>query len=92
MKDYIVVSRCLKCSRYNHRANDCRGEETCPICMGGLTIKVCTASPSDFKCVNCVNFSKYNSNAKVSENRYSLDKTCPSLQAVIQKYKLNTEY
>ena len=26
--DYIHVNRCFKCSRYNHRLADCRGEET----------------------------------------------------------------
>ena len=31
-----------------HRASDCRGEETCPLCMGGHTIKACTAPPSDY--------------------------------------------
>jgi hypothetical protein len=86
-KDYIEVNRCFKCSRYNHRASDCRGEETCPLCTGGHTIKVCSASPSDYKCVNCFSFNKYNANAKVNEKHSSLDKTCPSLQAVIDKYK-----
>jgi len=92
MKDYIVVSRCFKCSRYNHKASEWRGQETSPLCMGDHTLKACSASPSDFKCVNCVNFNKYNGNAKVSKHHSTLDKTCPSLQAVIQKYKLNTDY
>ena len=92
MRDYVAVSRCYKCSKYNHRAIDCRGEETCPLCMEGQAIKACTAQPSDYKCVNCVNFNKQNGNAKVRQNYSSLDKTCPSLQAAIQKYKLNIEY
>jgi ribosomal protein L29 len=37
MRDYVVVNRCFKCSRFNHRASNCRGEETCPLCMGGHT-------------------------------------------------------
>jgi hypothetical protein len=60
--------------------------------MGGHNIKECTTPPSDYKCVNCVNYNKYNGNAKVSENHSSMDKTCPSLQTMIQKYKINTEY
>jgi hypothetical protein len=92
LRDYVVVKRCYKCSKYNHRAGDCRGEEICPICMGGHTIKACTAQPSDCKCVNCVNYNKHNCNAKVGENHSSLDKTFPSLKAVIQKFKLNTDY
>ena len=90
-RDYIVVNRCYKCSRFNHKASDCRREETCPLCMGGHNIKACTAPPCDYKCVNCVNY-KCNGSEKVRENHSSMDKTCPSLQAVIQKHKINTEY
>jgi len=91
-RDYIVVKRCYKCSRFNLKASDCRGEETCPLCMGGHNIKTCTASPCDYKCVNCVKYSKYNGSAKVRENHSSMVKNCPSLQTVIQKHKINTEY
>ena len=34
IEDYISVNRYFKCSRYNHRARDCRGEETCPSVQG----------------------------------------------------------
>ena len=91
-RDYIVVNRYYKCSRFNHKARDCRGEETCPLCMGGHNIKACTAPPCNYKCVNCVNYNKYNGSAKVSEEHSSMDKTFPNLQAVIQKHKINTEY
>jgi hypothetical protein len=30
IEDYVVATRCYKCSRFDHRARDCRGEETCP--------------------------------------------------------------
>jgi len=30
MEDYVVATRCYKCSRFNHRARDCTEEETCP--------------------------------------------------------------
>jgi len=33
--DYLVPKRYFKCSRFNHRHQDCRGEETCPLCAGG---------------------------------------------------------
>ena len=91
-REYIMLNRCYKCSRFNHKASDCRGEETCPLCMGGHNIKACTAPPCDYKFVNCVNYNKYNRSAKVRENHSSMEKTCPSLQAVIQKHKINTEY
>ena len=90
-RDYIVVNRCNKCSRFNHKASDCRGKETCPLCMGGQSIKACTAPPCEYKCVNCVTY-KFNLSAKVRQNHSSMDKNCPSLQAVIQMHKINTEH
>jgi hypothetical protein len=91
-EDYIAVTRCFRCSRYSHKASSCNNEETCPHCTGGHKLKDCSASSSDYKCINCVNFNKYSRNAKVCENHSSLDKSCPSLQAVITKYKQNTDY
>jgi hypothetical protein len=34
----------------------------------------------------------HNKNAKISENHSSLDRNCPSLQAVLERYKQNTDY
>ena len=34
VEDYLVPNRYFKCSKYNHRQQDCRGEETCPHCAG----------------------------------------------------------
>jgi hypothetical protein len=31
--DYLVAKSCFKCSRFNHRHQDCRGEETCPLSL-----------------------------------------------------------
>ena len=39
--DYLVAERCYKCSRYNHRHQECKGEETCPLCAGGHSLKDC---------------------------------------------------
>ena len=39
MEDYMVANRCFKCSRFNHRARDCQGEETCPLCAGTHKLK-----------------------------------------------------
>jgi len=41
IEDYVVATRCYKCSRFNHRARDCRGEETCPLCAGNHKLKEC---------------------------------------------------
>jgi len=92
IEDYISVNRCFKCSRYNHRARDCRGEETCPLCAGKHKLRDCTASPHEYKCVNCTTYSKFNPTKPVCSNHSSLDRNCPSLQALLEKYKLNTDY
>jgi hypothetical protein len=34
VEDYLVAKRCFKCSRFNHRHQECRGEQTCPLCAG----------------------------------------------------------
>ena len=39
IEDYVVANRCYKCFRFNHRARDCRGEETCPPCAGSHKLK-----------------------------------------------------
>ena len=39
--DYLVANRCFKCSRFNHRHRDCRGEVTCPLCAGPHMLKEC---------------------------------------------------
>jgi hypothetical protein len=30
--DYIRINRCYKCTKFNHRAEDCKGELTYPVC------------------------------------------------------------
>ena len=42
---YVVATRCYKRSRFNYRARDCRGEETCPLCAGSHKLKECTTNP-----------------------------------------------
>lgn len=87
--DYVVVNRCFKCSGYNHRAIDCRGVEKCPLCASEHKLKDCM-TPAKDKCPNCTKFNKYYNNAQVCAKHSSLDLNCPSLQAMVLKYKQNT--
>jgi hypothetical protein len=32
--DYLIPTRCFKCSKYNHKHFVCKVEETCPHCAG----------------------------------------------------------
>jgi hypothetical protein len=90
--DFLVARRCYKCSRFNHRHQECRGEETCPLCAGGHKLKECRAPAEQHRCVNCMTYNRYSKVDKVSENHSSFYKNCPSMQAVLAKYRLNTDY
>jgi hypothetical protein len=90
--DYLVAMRCFKCSRFNHRHEDCKGEETCPLCAGRHKLRECTASSEQHKCINFITYNRYNKSEKIGENHSSLDRNCPSMQAVLAKYRQNTDY
>jgi hypothetical protein len=90
--DYIVVKKCFKCSGFNHRIRECRCEETFPLSAGRQKKKDCSASPSHHKCINCMNYNKYNRKKKICENHSSLGKNYPSIQVVLAKYIQNTDY
>ena len=90
--DYLVATRCFKCSRFNHRHKECKGEETCPLCAGEHKLKDCKASADQYRCINCITYNRYNKSGRIRENHPSLDKNCPSLQAVLEKYRRNTDY
>jgi len=90
--DYLTPTRCFKCCRYNHKSNECRGEETCPHCAGKHKMKECTANAREQKCINCINYNRHNKNDKINENHSALSRDCPSLKAVLTRYRSNTEY
>ena len=86
------ANRCYKCSKFNHRVRECRGIVTCPLCARKHSLKECTATPDHYKCINCHTFNTYNKQNKINDNHLSLDRNCPSLQAVLEKYKRNTDH
>jgi len=90
--DYLVANRCFKCSKFNHRQRECRGTVTCPHCAGNHTLEDCSASPQHYKCINCHTFNMHHKEDKVSIDHSALDRNCPSLQAVLDKYRKNTDY
>ena len=88
--DYLKISRCFKCSKYNHRAKDCHAEVTCPKCAGNHTLRECRSQ--QLKCINCCNYNKYNKNDVVDENHSSLDSSCKCYQMMLKRYIANTDY
>lgn len=90
--DYLVAKRCFKCSGYNHKAQECRGDLTCPLCAGDHKLSECKASTNEFKCINCINYNKRIKDNKVNERHSSFDKSCFCLQQLIRNYKQNIDY
>ena len=91
IEDYLVANRCFKCSRFNHMLRDCRGEVTCPVCAGYHTLKECKGDSMVYKCINCVIYNKHIPSTNISVEHSYIDNKCPSMQVIIQKYRLNTE-
>ena len=92
VEDYLVAKRCFKCSRFNHRYQECKREDTCPLCAAGHKLRECTAPQNQHKCINCITYNTYNTSNSICTNHSSLDKNCPSLIAVLTKYRQNIEY
>ena len=90
--DYIVAKRCFRCSRYNHNFRNCKGEETCPLCAGDHKLKEFTATKSEHKCINCLIYNKHHQNSQIDTAHSSLNNNCPSLLAVLEKYKQIPDY
>jgi hypothetical protein len=44
--DYLVGKRCFKCSRYNHRQQDCRGGNVPTVCRSTYTEELYSALKS----------------------------------------------
>jgi hypothetical protein len=91
-EEYISVTKCHKCSKFNHHQSECRSEETCPLCTGKHKLIECKATRTEYRCINCTTYNKYNQDKTVKVNHSSLDRTCPSMQAMIEKYRQNTAY
>jgi len=90
--DYLVPVRCYKCSRFNHKHYECKGENTCPHCTGTHKMKECTATSNDQKCINCIVYNRHSNDGKINEDHSAMSKDCPSLQAVLKRYRENIQY
>jgi len=90
--DYVSVTRCYKCSKYNHRAQECLGDVVCPHCAQSHKMHECKAGTESLRCVNCINYNKYSKTTQVNVNHSLLDKSCSFYRAVLQKYIERTDY
>jgi hypothetical protein len=71
IEDYVVATRCYKCSRYNHRARDCRGDVTCPLCAGNHIPKECTTNPQEHICINCLSYNKQSEEHNLRKSHFT---------------------
>jgi len=92
IEDYVAATGCYKHSIFNHRARDCRADETCPLCAGSHKLKECTTNPQEYKCMKCLSYNKQNQNIPICVNHTSLYKNCPNLHAIVEKHRKNTDY
>jgi len=92
VEDYVSVNRCFTCSGYEHWHTECRNEVACPICAGKHKLKDCAATRTEYKYTNCVRFNAHNQDRKTQTNHSSLDRNCPSLQAMIATYRQNINH
>ena len=76
--DYLVANQCFNCSKYNHRHRECRGTLTCPLCTGSHSLKECTVSSQNYKCINCQNFNKHKKAPTLTINIPLLIRTAPA--------------
>jgi hypothetical protein len=90
--DFLSPTRCYKCSRYNHEHYECNGIETCSHCTAQHKLKECKAEAHEQRCIICITYNKCNKKRKISENHSALSKNCPSLHAVLARYRNNIEY
>jgi len=84
--DYVGDTHCYKCSKYNHRAQECQGDVVCPHCAQSLKMLECRAGTESLRSVNCTNYIKYSKTTQVNVNHSSLDRSCNCYKAVLKKY------
>ena len=77
--DYLSVTHCYKCSKYNHRAQECFGDVNIDMDI-------------NHRCVNCISYNKHNKTTQVNVNHPSLDKSCGCHKAVLKKYTERMDY
>ena len=55
-------------------------------------MKECTNATTEQKFINCITYNRHTKEWKVNENHSALSNDCPSLHAVLKRYRDNVEY
>ena len=59
---------------------------------GNHTLKECKTPKAEYKCINCLVYNKHHKDHQIDIAHSALHKECPSLIAVLEKYRKNTAY
>jgi hypothetical protein len=90
--DYLSVTCCYKCSKYNHSAQECFGDVVCPHCAQSHQMYECKAHKENYQYVNCINYNKHDKTMQVNVKHSSLDKSCGCYKVVLKKYTERVDY
>jgi len=55
-------------------------------------MRECKARRTEYRCINCITYNKFNQNKTVKEDHSALDRKCPSMQAMVEKYRQKKAY
>jgi hypothetical protein len=86
IEDYVVATKCYKCSRFNHRARDCRGEESCPLCRKSQAEGMYNTS-SGIQMHQMLQIQQTQSEENNLREPHYSDKNCPGLLAILEKHR-----
>lgn len=73
--DGTELMQCFKCQGFNHRANECRSQESCLKCHANHRTKDCKIQMIE-KCINCIRANN-KLNMGLDENHNTLSRECP---------------
>lgn len=87
--EHIHVTRCFKCSGFNHVSKHCKNDTACGKCSAAHKTSECKANIE--KCANCSRANdKYKLKIDCQHNSWS--KICPSLKRKTSEFVRNLQY
>lgn len=89
VEDHYSVTRCYKCSKYNHLKEQCDSELACPVCAGHHELKNCQA---DFKkCINCLDYNNRNK-TNIPVDHMAKDTSCHVYKLMLDRIISKTNF
>lgn len=89
--DAVDITRCYKCSGFNHKAKECRNNLTCPKCGKSHTEDECTLEENSAECQNCKNVA-HKLKLKIDCKHHSLSRECPTYLRKLELLKNKIDF